>query len=152
MSSDVMSEEENGADENDTLLLNSNAHTHCHCAMCRLLPIIGMSYDLQRSLRLRPLFITSCYVYTWVCLCVHSSVCVRVWSDTATQNATRCSDSCSSTSLSSDPSVLTNNICQVDNKPDGSFVFLVTGNEKPTEQQVISLKRIYQNIGISETL
>lgn len=91
-------------------------------------------------------------VCTHGCVCVCTQVCVCVWSDTATQNATRCSDSCSSTSLSSDPSVLTNNICQVDNKPDGSFVFLVTGNEKPTEQQVTSLKRIYQNIGISETL
>lgn len=37
-------------------------------------------------------------------------------------------------SLRSAPSIQSNNICQVNNKPDGSFVFVVTGNENSTEQ------------------
>lgn len=66
-------------------------------------------------------------------MCARGRVCARsiVF---VVLNATRHGDSCSSTSLSSDPSVLCNNICQVKDKPDGSFVFLVTGNEMSTER------------------
>lgn len=67
-------------------------------------------------------------------VCGRACTQLSLWSNTAATNATRCSDSCSSTSLSSGPSVLSNNICQVNNKSDGSFVFLVVGNEKSTEQ------------------
>lgn len=75
MSPDLGSVEDNSiAEEVDTFPVEkSNAHVHCHAAMCRFLPIIGMSSDLQHSLRLRLLFITSC-----TCTCARKCTCSQL--------------------------------------------------------------------------
>lgn len=79
------------------------------------------------------LYVSVCVECVFLCAwaCVVICVCAEI---PRPKNATRCSDSCSSTSSLQIHPLPSHNICQVNNKPDGSFVFLVTGNEKPTEQ------------------
>lgn len=117
-SSHLMSVEDNRvADEDNTCLpeTNSNTHMQCHSVMCRLRPINGMSSDLQCSLRLHRPCICLCGI---LCGLKHNKM----------QWLARIDPLCSA------PSIQSNNICQVNNKPDGSFVSVVTGNENSMEQ------------------
>lgn len=78
MSSDLMSEEDNRVCRRGWYIPfppgNTNAHKHCHREMWRFLPIIGMSFYLQRSRQILPLFITS-----FVCVCLLNCVCGLKW-------------------------------------------------------------------------
>lgn len=127
-SSHLMSVEDNRvADEDNTCLpeTNSNTHMQCHSVMCRLRPIIGMSSDLQCSLRLHRPCITS-GMCTRICACLCGIL--RGLKRNKMQWLARIDPLCSA------PSIQSNNICQVNNKPDGSFVSVVTGNENSMEQ------------------